>query len=57
MKEGTVPPPIAAHVLIAREIYYLFVELSHVGEHEVAERRKPCTFKFFYLFYLLLQSR
>jgi hypothetical protein len=53
MKEGTVPVPPTAHSLIARETYYLFVELSHVGESEVAEVKNPCTFKFFYT---LLQS-
>jgi hypothetical protein len=53
MKEGTVPVPPTAHSLRARETYYLFVELSHVGESEVAEVKNPCTFKFFYT---LLQS-
>ncbi len=47
MKEGTVPVPPTAHSLRARETYYLFVELSHVGKSELAEVKNPCTFNFF----------
>jgi hypothetical protein len=47
MKEGTVPVPLTIPALRARETYYLFVELSHAGDSEVAEVINPSTFKFF----------
>jgi hypothetical protein len=40
-------PRLPTTMLMARGMYYLFMEVSHVGECEVTEVKNPCTFKFF----------